>query len=62
MKVYNVRGQLVRTLARERFGAGEHTLVWDGTDSSRRACGSGVYFIRLEAPGYTRVRKALLLK
>jgi len=62
VKVYNVRGQLVRTLVDGPCEAGNHSVVWNGRDNDNRAVSSGVYFYRLEAPGLTRVRKALLLK
>lgn len=46
VRVYDVRGALVRTLARGRFEAGRHPVVWDGRDTAGREIGSGVYFVR----------------
>ncbi|MCD4829830.1 MAG: T9SS type A sorting domain-containing protein [Candidatus Cloacimonetes bacterium] len=57
VKVYNLRGQLVTTLVDEYMQAGGHTITW-----TAEGCASGIYLYRLEAPGYIRVRKALLLK
>jgi len=63
LKVYNVRGQLVRTVADGRFGAGEHEVQWNGDDNTGRTVASGVYLYRLQVGGRTvGTRKCLLLK
>jgi hypothetical protein len=62
LDVYNLLGERVRTLIDENVGAGTHQVVWDGTDERANAVVSGVYFYRLEAPGFASVRKMLLLK
>jgi len=60
--VYNVRGQKVRGLVSGVYGAGVHKVVWNGVSDNGRSVGSGVYFYRMSAGGYTGVRKMLLLK
>ncbi len=62
LTVYNVKGQIVRTLVNETVPAGNHRIVWDGTDNNLRAVPSGVYFYRLDTPNYSDMRKALMLK
>ncbi len=62
LSIYNMRGQLVKTLVDANLSSGTHTLVWDGRDNSGRSVSSGVYFYRLIAPGYTMSRKAILMK
>ncbi len=57
LNVYNVRGELVETLANEEMGAGPHHLMWDAQGKS-----SGVYFYRLEAPGFSETKKMIMLK
>jgi hypothetical protein len=47
IKVYDVAGREVRELANRAFKAGEHDIVWDGTDNSGRPLARGVYFSRL---------------
>jgi hypothetical protein len=62
LRVYDVSGRLVRTLASGVLEAGEHRITWDGrTDSGERA-GSGVYFLRFRAPGFEEVREITLLR
>ena len=62
LKVYNVAGQLVRTLANEEFAAGGHTKVWDGRNDAGQAVSSGVYFYKLVANNFTQTKKMVLLK
>jgi hypothetical protein len=49
VKVFDVSGRLVRTLADRMFQAGEHDLFWDGTDDSGRQVARGVYFSKFES-------------
>jgi hypothetical protein len=60
--VYNVKGQLVKTLINGQYIPGKHRIVWDGRDNSNRGVASGVYFYRLQTKGYTQTRKMLMLK
>jgi hypothetical protein len=62
LKVYNVAGQLVRTLANEEFAAGAHTKVWDGRNDAGQAVSSGVYFYKLVANNFSQTKKMVLLK
>jgi len=47
LAVYDVAGRHVRTLHDGVAAAGEHTVVWDGTDQAGRAVPSGTYVYRL---------------
>jgi len=48
LAVYNLQGQLVRTLFGHSSGmSGELVARWDGRDVAGRPVGSGVYFVRL---------------
>jgi hypothetical protein len=51
LAIYDASGRKIRTLLDGAIGAGTQRLVWDGTDESGRALGSGVYFYRLDAAG-----------
>jgi FlgD Ig-like domain/Carboxypeptidase regulatory-like domain len=62
LAVYNIRGRLIKTLVERLVDAGTHTVQWNGKDSSGRAVASGVYFYRMQADGFNRVRKMVLLK
>jgi len=48
LRVYNIRGQLVRDLSRDTLPAGPHEIFWDGRDRNGSPAPSGVYLYRLE--------------
>jgi predicted GH43/DUF377 family glycosyl hydrolase len=63
LRVYDLRGRIVRTLVDARVEAGSHAAWWDGlyADGSRAA--SGLYFYRLEVEGESaQARTMVLLK
>jgi hypothetical protein len=60
--IYNVRGQLVRTLAQGSLSAGSYVRTWDGRDSGGREAESGIYFCRLHSENVSRTRKLVLLR
>ena len=60
--VYNLKGQLVKTLLRENKAAGNHQVVWNGTDNNGRAVSSGVYYYKMNAGSYQASRKMILVK
>jgi hypothetical protein len=60
--IYNVKGQLVKTLADNYLSTGSHSLTWNGEDQHGHQVGSGVYFYRLETSGQSLTRKMLLMK
>ena len=63
LTVYNVVGQVVRTLVAEHQAAGRYLVAWDATNDNGQSLSAGVYFYRLQAGGeFHAVRKMLLLK
>jgi len=60
--VHDVAGRAVRTLTSGERGAGQHALIWDGTDRRGRALGSGVYFYRVVAGGEVQTGKLSLVR
>ncbi len=62
LRVYNVRGELVRTLATGAFPAGEHAVEWDGQNDRGGNVSSGVYYYRLVSDGTTDMKRMTLLK
>jgi hypothetical protein len=63
LNIYNVAGQLVRTMVDEIQGPGDdYRVVWDGRNNAGEAVTSGVYFYRLKAGDFLETRKTILLK
>jgi flagellar hook assembly protein FlgD len=63
LDIYNIKGQLVKTLVNETKPAGDHSIIWDGDDDSNKQVASGIYFYKLNVNGNTEaIKKCLLLK
>jgi hypothetical protein len=63
LKVYNVAGQLVRTLVDETVEAGRvYEVTWRGQNDAGHDVSSGVYFYKLVASDYVETKKMVLLK
>ncbi len=62
LKIFNINGQLIRTLAEENFSAGQFEKVWDGKDNFGGEVASGVYIYRLTAGKFDRSARMILLK
>ena len=62
IRIHNVSGELVRTVANRQFAAGRHGVEWNGTNERGGQVSSGVYFYTLESDLGRMSRRMLLLK
>jgi len=62
ISIYNVKGQLVKTLVNEVKAAGDHNAVWNGTDNNGRPVSSGVYYYKMNAGKYSSTKKMIMMK
>ncbi|MFN0157214.1 MAG: FlgD immunoglobulin-like domain containing protein [Bacteroidota bacterium] len=62
LDIYNISGQLVRTLAAGEFEVGSHSVKWDGKDHSGIQLATGTYFYQVRTQEGAQMRKMLLLK
>lgn len=62
LRIYNISGQLVRTLAAGIKPASYHSVSWDGRDDQGRNAGSGIYFCRLQAPGINVTQRLTVIR
>ena len=63
IKVYNITGQLVRTLIdNEMANAGTHKVVWNGKNNFGRTVSTGIYLYSLEWAGMKKVKRMTLVK
>lgn len=67
LKIYNLLGQEIATLADGDMNAAFHNVVWNGRNSSGAQVASGMYFYRLEATGvsgekFNSLKKLVFLK
>jgi len=62
LKVYNVTGQVVKELVQGKQKPGYYTAVWDGKDAHGRGVASGIYFYRLEAGEFRKIKKLVVVR
>jgi hypothetical protein len=62
LKVYNIAGQLIRSLVSCPMVAGYHSVQWDGKTDNGHSAGPGVYFYRMDAGTFTSTKKLILAR
>ncbi|MCD4775987.1 MAG: T9SS type A sorting domain-containing protein [Candidatus Aegiribacteria sp.] len=63
ISIYNIAGQLVRTLAdNQSFNGGSNSVLWDGNSFSGTAVSPGVYFCRLNADGISQTHRMMMVR
>ena len=62
LRVYDATGRTVRKLASGHQKAGSYSVTWDSKDNRGRQVPRGVYFYRLETPGFRSVKKAVVTR
>lgn len=61
LRLYDLHGRVVRTIAGRVFDAGPASLAWDGRGDGGAQLDQGVYWARLEADGRALVRRVTVL-
>ncbi len=62
LKIFDLRGRLVKTLVDGALIAGRHEETWYGDDTVGRSVASGVYLYLLQTEQETRVRKMVVVR
>jgi subtilisin family serine protease len=62
LRVYDLQGRRVRTLADGMAEAGMHSTIFDGRNDAGHDLASGTYFLRIEADGQRDVKKLSLVR
>lgn len=57
IQIYNIAGEYIATLTDRAYSAGDYEVTFDAKDLP-----SGIYLYRMEAGGYSQVRKMMVLK
>ncbi|MCP4367898.1 MAG: T9SS type A sorting domain-containing protein, partial [Deltaproteobacteria bacterium] len=47
--IYNILGQRIKTLVKQKLTAGVYTAIWDGTNDTGAGVAAGIYFYRFTA-------------
>ncbi|MFC2075744.1 aryl-sulfate sulfotransferase [candidate division KSB1 bacterium] len=62
LRIYNIRGQLVRRLVQGKRPAGRYVVTWKGDDEQGTSAPSGVYFYEIRAGDFIDRKRMVLLK
>ncbi|MBU1355354.1 MAG: M20/M25/M40 family metallo-hydrolase [Candidatus Edwardsbacteria bacterium] len=62
LNIYNIAGQLVKTLVNKDQQAGIYVLNWDRKDNNNKQVSAGVYIYHLSTGDNTQSRKMVVLK
>jgi len=57
LSIYNISGQLIKTMLSGQTSIGNHSVVWDARNQA-----SGFYLLKLEVNNKSETSKLLLLK
>jgi hypothetical protein len=57
LRIYDLNGRLVETLANKKLNAGEHEIVWNADGMA-----SGMYIVKLVSGEQRQIQKLILLK
>ena len=62
LEVYNIAGQLVKTLVAQKQKPGYYSVYWNGKDNLDKRVVSGVYFCRLRIGNFVEVKKLVKIR
>ncbi len=62
IEVFDLQGRMVRRVLDEQLAAGRYTRSWRGDDASGRTAHSGIFFVRMTAPGLVQMGRVVLIR
>lgn len=62
LNIYNLKGQVVKSLVSSNLDRGSHSVQWNGLDNAGTPVASGVYYYKLQWKGKELIRKMVMLK
>jgi hypothetical protein len=62
LSIFDVAGRRIKTLVNEAMPDGIHTVVWNGKDDAGTSVASGVYFVKMSAPGIDKAAKMIVVE
>ena len=62
LKIYDMSGSLVKTLASDYRDAGSYDVIWNGLNNDGQKVASGQYILQMSAPNYNKTQQMTFLK
>ncbi len=62
IRIFDLRGALVRTLRNESMSAGRHVVQWDVANSEGSPAGPGLYLVRIRLGDHVTSQKLIVLR
>lgn len=62
IRIYNIKGQLVKSLLNDYLTSGEHIISWNGNNKNDNKCPSGLYFYKIRQSNNSLTQKLVLAK
>ena len=62
LKIFDLDGRLITTLANEKMQAGTHEIKWNANNASGQPVPSGIYLLRIEAGDFRETKKISVIK
>lgn len=62
LEIYNIKGQKVKSLINEYREAGNHSIVWKGTNENKQQVASGIYLYKIRSGKFSSTRKMILIQ
>jgi ligand-binding sensor domain-containing protein len=62
LSIFNLKGQLVKTLFKGDLNIGDHVVTWDGTNTNGKHMASGIYLYCLRKGNEAQTKRMVLIK
>jgi hypothetical protein len=62
LKIFDVTGRLITTLANETMNAGDHQLQWNAKNANGNPLNTGIYFLKMETPDHSETIQLSVIK
>jgi hypothetical protein len=62
LRIYNIAGQMVRTIQMGIQDPGNQSVFWNGRDQNDKKVAAGIYFYQLNAGSFTAAKKLVVIK
>jgi flagellar hook assembly protein FlgD len=62
ISIYDLGGQLVKTLVNSKQSSGNSSIQWNSTNNDELPVSAGLYFYTIQAGDFRQTKKMVLLK